>query len=107
MLVFIKEWLTNIQRNHGVNPLIFGGLYLVCALPFWVSIYKIIAAIKNRNSRQAISYGIILSIAVVTPYLYVAIFGRNLPLWFWFLIVTIVSYSAWSVLKKIRRSQKV
>src|SRR4030043_2276215 len=105
MFTFIRDWLTTIQQNHGVNPLIFGGLYILCAIPFWFSIYKIIAGIKNKRPRQVMIFGLILAIAIVTPYGYVAIFGHNLPVWFWMLIAVIIVYSTWSILRKIKKGK--
>jgi predicted tellurium resistance membrane protein TerC len=106
MITLIKNWLATIQQNHGVNPLIFGALYIICAIPFWFSIYKVIAGIKNKNPHQVVLYGIILAIAIVIPYLYVAVFGHNLPVWFWVLLAAILLYNAWSLLRKIRKEKK-
>lgn len=105
MIEYIQSWLAGIQRDYGVNPVIFGVIYLVCVIPFWTSIYKIVAGLKNRRHGQVTTFTLILGITILAPFVYVALFGRNLPAWFWVVAVAIISYSAYSVLRRIRGSK--
>lgn len=105
MLSFVSTWLSNIQHNHGVNPIVFGIIYVVCVVPFWLSIYKIIAGIKNKKTAQVSTFGIILGITIIAPFVYVALFGRNLPFWFWIIAVLVIAYSVFSVLRRIKKAK--
>lgn len=105
MLQHINAWLANIHRDYGVNPVIFGVIYCVCVVPFWLSIYKIIAGIKNRRPGQVSTFAIILGVTIIAPFVYVAFFGRNLPFWFWIVAVLVVGYSAYSVLRRIKAAK--
>jgi uncharacterized protein YacL len=103
VLDYIHNWLSDIQHNYGVNPIVFGIIYCVSVVPFWLSIYKIIAGIKNRKTAQVSTFGIILGITIIAPFVYVALFGRNLPIWFWIIAVLVIAYSIYSVLRRIKK----
>ncbi len=105
MIEFVQSWLAGIQRDYGVNPVIFGSIYLICALPFWISIYKIIAGLKNRHRGQVTTFTLILGCTILAPFVYVAFFGRNLPVWFWAVAVAVISYSVYSVLRRIKKTK--
>lgn len=107
MLIFISNWLTNIQHNYGVNPIVFGVIYGVSVVPFWLSIYKIIAGIKNKKTAQVSTFGIILGITITAPFVYVALFGRNLPFWFWIVAVLVIGYSIFSVFNRIKKAKAI
>jgi hypothetical protein len=105
MFEYLQNWLREIENAHGVNPVIFAIIYCAGVIPFWLSIYKIISAIRNRDRKTAITFGLVLSIVIIAPFTYVAVFGHNLPVWFWIVAVAVVSYSTYSVLKRIHRTR--
>jgi hypothetical protein len=105
MIEYLKSWLTQIQVNHGVNPIVFAVIYFVGIIPFWLSIYKIIAGLKNKNLKQVSTFGIILGIITISPFTYVALFGRNLPFWFWIIAACVIGYSVFSVIKRIKTAK--
>jgi len=107
MLDYFKNWLTNIYTNYGVNPVIFAIIYFAGVIPFWISIYKIIDGIRNKNFNQIRTFGIILGIVIILPFSYVAIFGHNLPFWFWIIAAFVISYSIYSVFQKIKSAKNV
>jgi hypothetical protein len=100
----IPAWLAQVRKTYGVNPRIFGALYLVGVFPFWFSIYRILAGLKDRNFRTVRVFGLILGAAIVLPFLYVAIFGHNLPYWFWIIVGAIVMSSVFSVFRRLKKS---
>jgi hypothetical protein len=105
MLDYLQEWLAGIKSNHGVNPEIFALIYFAGVIPFWLSIYKIIAGIKKRNITQIRTYSVLLGIIIIAPFTYVALFGRNLPFWFWIVATCVIGYSAYSVLRRIQSAR--
>ncbi len=105
MIEYVQSWLVGIQRDYGVNPVIFGIIYLICVLPFWISIYKIITGLKNRRRGQVMTFALILGCTILAPFVYVAFFGHNLPLWFWAVAAAVISYSVYSVLRRIKRTK--
>jgi hypothetical protein len=105
MIEYIRSWLAGIQQNHGVNPVIFGVIYFVCVIPFWTSIYKIVAGLKNKRHGQVATFALILGITILAPFVYVALFGRNLPAWFWVVALVVIGYSAYSVARRIKKTK--
>ncbi len=106
MLEYFKNWLTKIQNDYGVNPIIFAIIYFGCAPFFWLSIFKVITGLKNKNFNQVRWFGILLGIATIAPYIYVAAFGHNLPFWFWIFAGAIILYTFYNALLKIKKSER-
>jgi hypothetical protein len=102
MLSYLQNWLAQVKATHGVNPEIFALIYFGGVIPFWLSIYKIIAGIRKKNIAQVRTFSIILGIIILAPFTYVAIFGRNLPFWFWIVAALVITYSTYSVIRRIR-----
>lgn len=105
MLDYLKSWFAQIHHDYGVNPVIFAIIYFAGVVPFWLSIYKIISGLKNKRFNQVRTFGIILGIVIIAPFSYVALFGHNLPFWFWIVAFLVIGYSVYSVLKKIRTAK--
>ncbi|MBA7535362.1 hypothetical protein ES705_27615 [subsurface metagenome] len=105
MIEYLKTWLNGIQQNYGVNPIIFAIIYFASIIPFWFSIYKIIAGLKNRNLNQVRTFGIILGIIIILPFTYVALFGHNLPFWFWIVAACVIGYSTYSTIRRIKSAK--
>jgi hypothetical protein len=96
----IRNWLAEIKQNYGVNPVIFAIIYFGCTVPFWFSIYKIIAGLKKKDHRQVRAFGIMLALAIIAPFVYVAMFGHSIPVWFWMIAAALILYSAFTVLRR-------
>lgn len=94
-------WLENIEIKYNVNPWIFAGLYFAGVPFFYYFIYRILICLKKGQTQKIIKWAILLGLVMVLPFLYVAIFGRNLPVWFWFVVSGIVLLSIFSVIRKI------
>jgi hypothetical protein len=39
----------------------------------------------------------------VSAYLYLAVAGRNIPVWVWIFLAVLITYGAWSAVRDIRR----
>lgn len=107
MLEYLHSWLRQIESNHGINPVIFAIIYCAGVIPFWFSIYKILTTMKTRNYRKTATFVFVLAVVIMAPFTYVAIVGRNLPVWFWGVAATIIVYSAYSVLRRIRQHRRI
>jgi hypothetical protein len=102
---YFSTWLAEIKTNYGINPVIFAIIYFAGILPFWLSIYKIIAGLKSRNFNQVRTFSVILGIIIISPFTYVAIFGHNLPFWFWIITSCVIIYSVCSVIRRIKSAR--
>jgi hypothetical protein len=94
------EWFLSLGAQYGVNPFIFGGIY-VGAIPFFsLSIGWLI-----RNYRRGKSIALPAMTALfffISAYLYLIIAGRNVPLWVYGIVILMIVYGAYSTIKKVR-----
>lgn len=105
MFEFLHNWLRQVRTEHGVNPVIFAIIYFSGIVPFWLSIYNILSAIGNKRYRQAGTFGVILGIVVIAPFIYVALFGHDLPVWFWIVALVVIAYTVHSVVARVKRAR--
>ncbi|MEW6039907.1 MAG: hypothetical protein AB1633_00100 [Elusimicrobiota bacterium] len=99
----IGMWLSNIEKSYSVNPYIFGIIYLITVPPFWFSVYKVVDSLKKKSMEKVLLWSMSLALCILAPFIYVAIFGRNLPGWFWGVIIAVICLSAVSVLREIKK----
>lgn len=97
----LKDWLASIQNKYGVNPVIFAVIYLGGAIPFWYSIYRIVRGLRKKAFNEITIFSIILGIIICLPFSYVALFGYNIPNWFWIVVGCVIGISLFSALRKI------
>lgn len=102
LLSYLKNWLVKIHQDYGVNPIIFAIIYFGGAPFFWFSIYKIISGLKNKNITQMRIFAVILGITIIAPFVYVAIFGHNVPYWFWIFAAIIIIYAIYNAFRRIK-----
>ncbi len=100
----IQNWFFSLGENYGVNPLIFGAIY-VGAIPFFsISIGWLI-----RNYRQKKSIVLPAMFAMfffISAYIYLIFAGKNVPYWVYGAVVLLILVGVYSTLKKIRKQIK-
>jgi len=106
MIDYINNWLFQVKNNYGVDPMIFAAIYCAGIIPFWLSVYKIARGLGKKNRRQVKIFAIVLAIVIIAPFTYVAVWGRNLPFWFWIVAAVLIAYSAYSVFRKLSVSRR-
>ncbi len=100
----IKNWFLSLGENYGVNPLIFGAIYVGAIPLFSLSIAWLI-----RNYRQGKSIVLPTTAALfffVSAYIYLIFAGRNVPFWVYGIVIFMVAFGAYSTVKKIRAQVK-
>ena len=101
IVAWIGDLSTNIREHHGVNPLVFLALSAVCGPLFYYSLYRMARALKSGRGTIG-RWSLIFLAATATPYLYVLIFGRNLPGWMYGVLATAVGLGAYQLIGKLR-----
>jgi ubiquinone/menaquinone biosynthesis C-methylase UbiE len=94
-------WLHTIEQNYSVNPVIFAVLYFGTFIPCWYYVFKIIWALKNREVNRLLWYFSVELFLLALPYLYVLIWGRNLPFWVYIVLILLIILSSITVFRKI------
>ena len=101
MLSDINQWFLSLGAEYGVNPYIFGAIYLG-AIPFFLA--SIAWLVKRAKAGRSTVVPIMLAgFFFVSAYLYLAIAGENIPLWVWIFLAALAAYGAWSTIRDTRR----
>ncbi|MBX7534424.1 hypothetical protein K3175_01990 [Qipengyuania sp. GH1] len=101
MLADLNQWFLSLGEQYGVNPYIFGAIY-VGAIPFFLA--SIAWLVKRaRAGRSTVLPTMLAGFFFVSAYLYLAIAGRNIPVWVWIFLAVLVAYGAWSTIRDTRR----
>jgi len=96
----IKIWFFGLGENYGVNPIIFGSIY-VGAIPFFtVSVGWLVR--NYRKKKSIVLPALSATFFFVSAYLYLIIAGRNVPIWVYAVVVAMVLTGAYSTIKKVR-----
>ena len=94
------DWFLSLGARYGVNPFIFGGIY-IGAIPFFsLSITWLV-----RNYRRGKSIALPAMSALfffISAYIYLIIAGRNVPWWVYGVVVLLIVYGAYSTIRKVR-----
>jgi hypothetical protein len=103
----MADWWQGIMAlgaDHGVNPLVFAGIY-VGAIPFFL-LFTGMAVKRARAGRPAVLPVMAAGLCFISAYLYLAIAGRNIPLWVWGVLGLVVAYGAWGAIRSYRAKLK-
>jgi len=96
----IGVWFLGLGSKYGVDPFIFGGIY-VGAIPFFT--LSIAWLIRNlRRKRPVIAPLLASGFFFISAYLYLLIAGKNIPAWVYVFIVALLSLGAWSTVRNVR-----
>ncbi len=101
MIDAFTEWFLSLGANYGVNPWIFGAIY-VGAIPFFFASIGWLVK-RARAGRSTVVPAMCAGLCFVSAYLYLAIAGRNIPLWVWAFLGVLVIYGAVSTIRDTRR----
>ena len=97
----IRVWFFELGENYGVNPIIFGSIY-VGAIPFFT--LSVAWLVKNYRKEKSIVLPALSSgLFFVSSYLYLIVVGRNVPAWVYIFIVVMVVGGGFSSYKKIQQ----
>ena len=100
MIAAFQEWFLSLGRDYGVNPLIFGTIY-VGAIPFFFA--SIAWLVKRARAGQStVLPTLCAGFCFVSAYLYLAVAGRNIPLWVWIFLGAMVLYGAVANIRSTR-----
>lgn len=96
----IRDWFFGLGAAYGVDPLVFGAIY-VGAIPFFT--LSVAWVVRNlRAGRSVVAPAIAASFFFVSAYLYLLVASRNVPLWVYGVLAAMVAAGAWSTVRKVR-----
>lgn len=101
MFEAFSDWFLSLGATYGVNPWIFGAIY-VGAIPFFL--LSIGWLVKNaRAGKPTVLPTMLAGFFFVSAYIYLAIAGRNIPIWVWIFLAALVIYGAISQVRQTRK----
>ena len=96
-----SEWFLNLGDQYGVNPFIFGAIY-IGAIPFFT--ISVAWIVRNYNKKKPITLPVLsASGCFVSAYVYLMIAGENVPWWVYAVVIGMLIYGAWSTYSKIQK----
>jgi len=101
MIEGFTDWFLSLGAEYGVNPWIFGAIY-VGAIPFFLASIAWLVQ-RARANRSTVIPAMCAGFCFVSAYLYLAIAGRNIPGWVWAFLAVLVAYGAYSTIRDTRR----
>lgn len=97
----VKMWFLGLGEQYGVNPIIFGSIY-VGAIPFFS--LSITWLVRNYRKNKSIGWPALCAAACfISAYVYLIIVGRNVPWWVYGVVALMVIYGAWSTYRSVHR----
>jgi hypothetical protein len=97
----LQEWFLGLGAQYGVNPWVFGSIY-IGAIPFFLA--SIAWLVRRRKAGLSITLPVLCAgFFFVSAYLYLAVVGRNIPLWVWLFLGALIAYGAWTTVRDVRR----
>ena len=96
-----REWFLGLGEQYGVNPLVFGAIY-VGAIPFFT--LSLGWTIRNLRRKRPVAFPAFLTgFFFVSAYLYLLVAGRGIPSWVYGMIVALIAFGAVSTVRKVHR----
>ena len=93
-------WFLSLGEKYGVNPYIFGGIYIGAIPLFFLCLSW---TIKNMKQKKSLVLPLLLTgLCFVSAYLYLIVAGKNIPYWVYVFIALMVVYGTYSTIKKIK-----
>jgi hypothetical protein len=100
----IYEWFMGLGEPYGVDPLIFGSIYVGAIPLFWIAIIWLVYNIRHDRS---ITGPVIMACGcAISAYVYLIFAGENVPIWVYGLIAAIIIYAIYSTLKKVKKKRE-
>lgn len=96
----VADWFFALATQYGVDPLIFGGLY-VGAIPFFM--FSAGWTVRNMRRNKSILWpGLAALVSFTAAYLYLFVAGDNLPFWMYACVIGVVSCGGVTAFRRIR-----
>lgn len=96
-----ETWFMSLGEQYGVNPLVFGSIY-IGAIPFFS--LSVAWIIRNYRRGKPLTAPILTaSFFFVSAYLYLFIAGKNIPWWVYVVLLAMVVYGGYATYKSTRK----
>lgn len=101
ILAWIEETMRTARETYGVDPVIFLVIYLACAPIWYFSLFRTVRAGALRRTSELLPWSMVFLAATVAPFVYVMLFGRNLPWWVYGVIAALVAQGVLGLVRRL------
>lgn len=102
--MLVSDWFMGLGRAYGVDPVIFGSIYVATIPFFWGSVAWIVR--NARCGRSVTVPAVSTCFFMVAAYVYPFWVGENLPLWTYLAVGGCVAYCGITTLRKVRSAAR-
>ena len=96
----LTTWLQGVAEQYGVDPVVYGIIYVGAAPLFFGSVAWLVRSIRRHHP---VALPLLSTAAFFSaPTLYVFIAGRNLPVWVYALLVALAVVGIVVTARKVR-----
>ena len=99
----ILETVRELSATYNVNPVFFGILY-VGGIPLFLAVAGWLAN-RARQKKSVTVQALLLLYLAIQPYLYVAVFGENLPSWVYGAILVLIALGVWTTWRQVEKKK--
>lgn len=94
------DWFMGLGAAYGVNPLIFGSIY-VGAIPFFT--LSLGWLVRNLRQKRSIALPALLAgFFFISAYLYLLFAGQNIPAWVYGVVVLLIGFGIYTTVNKVK-----
>ncbi|MGA2380453.1 MAG: hypothetical protein ABSG85_14220 [Spirochaetia bacterium] len=101
----IRELMRAARESYGVDPVAFLVIYLASAPFFYYSVFRMVRALAQRKQQEILLWSMVFLGSTVAPFLYVLVFGRNMPWWVYVVIALLIGQGVYSLIRRLRKKQ--
>ncbi len=94
------QWFFSLGEKYGVNPIIFGTIY-VGAIPLFA--LSIAWLVRAKKAKQPLTWPVVSAgFWFISSYLYLFIAGENIPWWVYAFAIALIVYGSFASYRQIR-----
>jgi hypothetical protein len=97
----VREWFLGLGAEYGVDPVVFGTIYVAAIPVFTASVAWLVRNV--RRGRSPVLPALAAGLCFVSAYLYLLVVGRNVPWWVYAFVAALVAGGAWSAVRSVRK----
>lgn len=97
-------WFFALGYQYGVDPIVFGSIYMGAIPLFALSVAWLI---KAKRSQKSLTFPMISAgLWFISSYLYLFIAGQNIPWWIYAVVIALLGYASFASYRNIQSKLK-
>jgi hypothetical protein len=100
-LEVIRLWIIDISERHGVDPVVFGIIYIGATPLFGAAVGWLVTS--YRKNRSIVLPALSCMLTYSSSYLYLIIEGENIPWWVYGMLLLFMGYGMFISYSRIKK----